>query len=78
MGSLSGCWCHREGGWERWAGGAQAEPALEWGAAVVPVPVPVPAWAQAPCLRRRNVEKRWLLENLDGAFLVLDEIVDGG
>uniref|UniRef100_A0A5F9DIR1 Coatomer subunit zeta n=1 Tax=Oryctolagus cuniculus TaxID=9986 RepID=A0A5F9DIR1_RABIT len=25
-----------------------------------------------------NVEKRWLLENLDGAFLVLDEIVDGG
>nr|XP_013005027.1 coatomer subunit zeta-2 isoform X3 [Cavia porcellus] len=27
---------------------------------------------------RRNVEKRWLLENLDGAFLVLDEIVDGG
>uniref|UniRef100_A0A5F9C3L6 Coatomer subunit zeta n=1 Tax=Oryctolagus cuniculus TaxID=9986 RepID=A0A5F9C3L6_RABIT len=27
---------------------------------------------------RKNVEKRWLLENLDGAFLVLDEIVDGG
>uniref|UniRef100_A0A8C2YSC9 Coatomer subunit zeta n=1 Tax=Chinchilla lanigera TaxID=34839 RepID=A0A8C2YSC9_CHILA len=27
---------------------------------------------------RRNVEKRWLLDNLDGAFLVLDEIVDGG
>lgn len=27
---------------------------------------------------RRNVEKRWLLENMDGAFLVLDEIVDGG
>ncbi|KAM6174293.1 coatomer subunit zeta-2 [Erethizon dorsatum] len=27
---------------------------------------------------RRTVEKRWLLENLDGAFLVLDEIVDGG
>ncbi|XP_043440131.1 coatomer subunit zeta-2 isoform X1 [Prionailurus bengalensis] len=29
------------------------------------------------CLRK-NVEKRWLLENMDGAFLVLDEIVDGG
>uniref|UniRef100_G3TQ01 Coatomer subunit zeta n=1 Tax=Loxodonta africana TaxID=9785 RepID=G3TQ01_LOXAF len=27
---------------------------------------------------RKNVEKRWLLENTDGAFLVLDEIVDGG
>ncbi|XP_055243710.1 coatomer subunit zeta-2 isoform X2 [Gorilla gorilla gorilla] len=27
---------------------------------------------------RKNVEKRWLLENMDGAFLVLDEIVDGG
>uniref|UniRef100_A0A8C0I4Y4 Coatomer subunit zeta n=1 Tax=Balaenoptera musculus TaxID=9771 RepID=A0A8C0I4Y4_BALMU len=26
----------------------------------------------------KNVEKRWLLENMDGAFLVLDEIVDGG
>ncbi|KAG3278494.1 COPZ2-like [Ictidomys tridecemlineatus] len=25
-----------------------------------------------------NVEKRWLLENMDGAFLVLGEIVDGG
>ncbi|XP_076722067.2 coatomer subunit zeta-2-like [Callospermophilus lateralis] len=24
-----------------------------------------------------NVEKRWLLENMDGAFLVLGEIVDG-
>uniref|UniRef100_H3AM19 Coatomer subunit zeta n=1 Tax=Latimeria chalumnae TaxID=7897 RepID=H3AM19_LATCH len=29
-------------------------------------------------LLRKNVEKRSLLENLDGAFLVLDEIVDGG
>lgn len=27
---------------------------------------------------RKNMEKRWLLENMDGAFLVLDEIVDGG
>ncbi|KAJ1072264.1 hypothetical protein K5549_016326, partial [Capra hircus] len=27
---------------------------------------------------RKNVEKRWLLENMDGAFLVVDEIVDGG
>ncbi|TSK77119.1 Coatomer subunit zeta-1 [Bagarius yarrelli] len=27
---------------------------------------------------RKNVEKRCLLENLDGAFLVVDEIVDGG
>uniref|UniRef100_A0ABI8AIU4 Coatomer subunit zeta n=1 Tax=Felis catus TaxID=9685 RepID=A0ABI8AIU4_FELCA len=27
---------------------------------------------------RKNVEKRWVLENMDGAFLVLDEIVDGG
>lgn len=27
---------------------------------------------------RKNVERRWLLENMDGAFLVLDEIVDGG
>lgn len=28
--------------------------------------------------RRKDLEKRWLLENLDGAFLVLDEIVDRG
>uniref|UniRef100_A0A8C0G8T4 Coatomer subunit zeta n=1 Tax=Chelonoidis abingdonii TaxID=106734 RepID=A0A8C0G8T4_CHEAB len=27
---------------------------------------------------RKNVEKRSLLDNLDGAFLVVDEIVDGG
>ncbi|KAK7804433.1 hypothetical protein U0070_017046 [Myodes glareolus] len=27
---------------------------------------------------RKSVEKRRLLENMDGAFLVLDEIVDGG
>ena len=27
---------------------------------------------------RKNVEKRALLENLDAAFLVLDEICDGG
>ncbi|XP_019062460.2 coatomer subunit zeta-2 [Fukomys damarensis] len=27
---------------------------------------------------RRDLEKQWLLENLDGAFLVLDEVVDGG
>ncbi|XP_012581505.1 PREDICTED: coatomer subunit zeta-2 [Condylura cristata] len=27
---------------------------------------------------RKNVEKRCLMENMDGAFLVLDEIVDGG
>uniref|UniRef100_A0A8B9QZ68 Coatomer subunit zeta n=1 Tax=Anas platyrhynchos TaxID=8839 RepID=A0A8B9QZ68_ANAPL len=27
---------------------------------------------------RKDLEKRWLLENLDGAFLVLDEIVDRG
>ncbi|XP_074835307.1 coatomer subunit zeta-2 isoform X1 [Carettochelys insculpta] len=27
---------------------------------------------------RKNVEKRFLLDNLDGAFLVVDEIVDGG
>ncbi|XP_036196768.1 coatomer subunit zeta-2 isoform X1 [Myotis myotis] len=27
---------------------------------------------------RKNVEKRWLMDNMDGAFLVLDEIVDGG
>nr|XP_038024880.1 coatomer subunit zeta-2 isoform X2 [Anas platyrhynchos] len=28
--------------------------------------------------RAADLEKRWLLENLDGAFLVLDEIVDRG
>ncbi|KAJ8384224.1 hypothetical protein AAFF_G00207720 [Aldrovandia affinis] len=27
---------------------------------------------------RKNVEKKWLLENMDGVFLVLDEIIDGG
>ncbi|XP_040393013.1 coatomer subunit zeta-2 [Cygnus olor] len=27
---------------------------------------------------RKDLEKRWLLENLDGAFLVVDEIVDRG
>ncbi|KAG7334907.1 hypothetical protein KOW79_001503 [Hemibagrus wyckioides] len=27
---------------------------------------------------RKNVEKRCLLDNLDGAFLVVDEIIDGG
>ncbi|XP_053116694.1 coatomer subunit zeta-2 isoform X2 [Hemicordylus capensis] len=27
---------------------------------------------------RKNVEKRTLVENMDGAFLVVDEIVDGG
>ncbi|XP_067168129.1 coatomer subunit zeta-2 [Apteryx mantelli] len=27
---------------------------------------------------RKEVEKRWLLENMDGAFLVVDEIVDRG
>ncbi|KAK1160238.1 coatomer subunit zeta-2 isoform X2 [Acipenser oxyrinchus oxyrinchus] len=27
---------------------------------------------------RKNVEKRSLVENLDGVFLVVDEIVDGG
>lgn len=27
---------------------------------------------------RKNVEKRSLLDNMDGAFLVVDEIVDGG
>ncbi|XP_044539908.1 coatomer subunit zeta-2-like, partial [Gracilinanus agilis] len=27
---------------------------------------------------RRNIEKRSLVENMDGAFLVVDEIVDGG
>ncbi|XP_068775066.1 coatomer subunit zeta-2 isoform X3 [Struthio camelus] len=29
-------------------------------------------------VRRGDVEKRWLLDNMDGAFLVVDEIVDGG
>ncbi|XP_043911240.1 coatomer subunit zeta-2 isoform X2 [Protopterus annectens] len=27
---------------------------------------------------RKNVEKRYLLDNLDGAFLLVDEIIDGG
>lgn len=27
---------------------------------------------------RKNVEKRTLLENLDGVLLAMDEIVDGG
>ncbi|KAI5097312.1 coatomer subunit zeta-2 [Silurus meridionalis] len=27
---------------------------------------------------RKNVEKRCLLDNMDGAFLVVDEIIDGG
>ncbi|XP_060111884.1 coatomer subunit zeta-2 isoform X2 [Heteronotia binoei] len=27
---------------------------------------------------RKNVEKRTLVENMDGAFLVVDEIIDGG
>lgn len=27
---------------------------------------------------RKNVEKRYLLDNLDGVFLVVDEIIDGG
>lgn len=27
---------------------------------------------------RKNVEKRTLVENMDGVFLVVDEIVDGG
>ncbi|MBN3305415.1 COPZ2 protein, partial [Amia calva] len=27
---------------------------------------------------RKNVEKRSLLDNMDGAFLVVDEIIDGG
>ncbi|CAM9843892.1 unnamed protein product [Bubo scandiacus] len=29
-------------------------------------------------LLRREVEKRWLLDNMEGTFLVVDEIVDGG
>uniref|UniRef100_A0A8C9QY03 Coatomer subunit zeta n=2 Tax=Scleropages formosus TaxID=113540 RepID=A0A8C9QY03_SCLFO len=27
---------------------------------------------------RKNVEKRFLLDNMDGVFLVVDEIIDGG
>ncbi|KAG1967333.1 SNARE-like superfamily protein [Pimephales promelas] len=27
---------------------------------------------------RKNVEKRTLLDNMDGVFLVVDEIIDGG
>lgn len=27
---------------------------------------------------RKNVEKRYLLDNLDGVYLVVDEIIDGG
>lgn len=42
----------------------------------------LPAMPQGGCRAvssfRKNVEKRWLLENMDGAFLVVDEIVDGG
>ncbi|NXL65280.1 COPZ1 protein, partial [Chordeiles acutipennis] len=29
-------------------------------------------------LLRREVEKRWLLDNMEGTFLVVDEIVDRG
>ncbi|KFQ22977.1 Coatomer subunit zeta-1, partial [Mesitornis unicolor] len=29
-------------------------------------------------LLRKEVEKRWLLENMEGTFLVVDEIVDRG
>ncbi|KAM6107978.1 coatomer subunit zeta-2 [Pterocles gutturalis] len=29
-------------------------------------------------LLRREVEKRWLLDNMEGTFLVVDEIIDGG
>ena len=27
---------------------------------------------------RKNVERRYLLENMEGVFLVVDEIIDGG
>lgn len=27
---------------------------------------------------RKNVEKKFLMDNLDGVFLALDEVVDGG
>lgn len=30
------------------------------------------------CVFRKNVEKRALLENMEGLFLAVDEIVDGG
>lgn len=47
-----------------------------------PKPGPSSFWSRggsgAVSAFRKNVEKRWLLENMDGAFLVLDEIVDGG
>ena len=31
-----------------------------------------------PLARRKEVEKRWLLDNMEGTFLVVDEIVDRG
>ena len=31
-----------------------------------------------PKTLRKNVEKRALLENMEGLFLAVDEIVDGG
>lgn len=29
-------------------------------------------------LCRKNVERRYLLDNMEGVFLVVDEIIDGG
>ncbi|XP_035751572.1 coatomer subunit zeta-1-like, partial [Egretta garzetta] len=31
-----------------------------------------------PLAHRKEVEKRWLLDNMEGLFLVVDEIVDRG
>ena len=41
----------------------------------VPPPHPV---SPPPKTLRKNVEKRALLENMEGLFLAVDEIVDGG
>ncbi|NWI32618.1 COPZ1 protein, partial [Sula dactylatra] len=44
-------------------------------------PGPDREWVQRhlpPLAHRKDVEKRWLLDNMEGMFLVVDEIVDRG
>ncbi|NXJ96983.1 COPZ1 protein, partial [Corythaixoides concolor] len=67
------------------AGGRGGSPGSPRGLADVPVLPQLMLSAVLTCLLdtlghllRKGVEKRWLLDNMEGTFLVVDEIVDRG